>query len=214
MVNVLPDPRPITHFPLIDSSLQFLMWGGRLPFSAFWMVNKHGEIINMSRPEDFLKQRGFTLIEVLVAAAIFSLGLGGLSLMMLTSVHGTIEARNQTTAAMQAGSLAELILLNPASLGHYINPASEAGGDCLAAEGCSSAEWAAGNLARWQFELEQNLARASGMVCLASTPDDGHAAEPACDNSGSTVVKVFWLEPHHINDDDGGLRRAVLPVAD
>jgi len=159
-------------------------------------------------------ERGFSLVEVMVAAVVFSFGLGGLSIMLLTSVHGTVEARNETVAVMQATSLAELILLNPASTGHFINPPSEAGGDCYSAEGCSGAAWAAGNLARWQLELERSLAQATGLVCRDSTPDDGHAVDPACDGSDRAVVKVFWNEPHHRNDEDVGLRRFVLPLTD
>lgn len=170
--------------------------------------------MTMNTPASSPRQHGFSLVEVLVAAVVFSLGLGGLSLMMLTSVHGSVEAQNQTTAAMQAAALAELILLNPAATGHYINPPAETSEDCSAPDPCSSAAWAAGNLARWQYELEQNLAHAAGIVCLDATPNDGHAAEPSCDGDGRAVVKVFWLEPRHLEDDDGGLRRAVLPVAE
>jgi type IV pilus assembly protein PilV len=132
--------------------------------------------------------------------------------MMLTSVHGSVEAQDQTIATMQAASLAELILMNPAATGHYINPPAETSEDCFAPEGCSSTAWAAGNLARWQSELQHSLAHATGMVCLDATPNDGNAAEPACDGVGPTVVKVFWLESRHLDDEDGGLRRAVLPV--
>lgn len=168
----------------------------------------------MNTPASSPRQYGFSLVEVLVAAVVFALGLGGLSLMMLTSVHGSVEAQNQTTAAMQAAALAELILLNPAATGHYINPPAQTSENCFAPAACSSAAWAAGNLARWQYELEQSLAHASGMVCLDATPNDGHAAAPACDGDGRAVVKVFWVEPRHLDDDDGGLRRAVLAVAE
>jgi type IV pilus assembly protein PilV len=156
--------------------------------------------------------RGFSLIEVLVAAVIFSLGLGGLSLMLLNSAQGSLSARNQTTAAMHAASLAELILLNPASSGHYINPSTRPGGNCLAPEACSGAAWAAGNLARWQYQLQRSLADATGLVCLDATPEDGDAAEPDCDGNGLAVVKVFWVESRHFGDGDDGRRRAVLPI--
>lgn len=162
--------------------------------------------------ENKFRQHGFSLVEVMVAAVVFSLGLGGLAMMMLTSVHGTIEARNQTMAAMQASSLAELILLNPSATGHYINPPLADVVDCAAVEGCSGVEWAAGNLADWQDQLQRSLAGATGMVCRDATPGDGQAADPACDGSGRTAVKVFWAETHHRDENDGGLRRAVLPV--
>lgn len=136
---------------------------------------------------------GFSLVEVMVAAAIFSLGLAGLSLMLMTSVHGSVEARNRTTAVMHASSLAELILLNPASLGHFMSPGAAAS-DCGGAEGCDAADWAAGNLARWQYDLQQSLAEAQGLVCRDATPRDGAVGAPACDGSGPAVVKVLWNE--------------------
>lgn len=160
-----------------------------------------------------LLQGGFSLVEVLVAAVVFSFGVGGLSLMLMTSVHGTIEARNQTTARVHVSELAELILMNPSARGHYITPPDGPMEDCMAPDGCSDVSWAAGNLVRWQQALESNLARSAGVVCLDSTPDDGDLTDEACDGSGHTVVKVFWAEPFHLHDTDGGLRRVVLPLA-
>jgi type IV pilus assembly protein PilV len=157
-------------------------------------------------------QHGFSLVEVMVSAVIFSLGLGGLSLMMLTSVHGTQKAQDQTVAAMQASSLAELILMNPAAIGHYINPVPASLEDCTAPTGCAGAAWAAGNLARWQFELEQNLPGAAALVCRDGTPDDGQAGEPACDGAGLAVVKVFWADTHHRDEARNGLQRVVVKV--
>ncbi len=158
------------------------------------------------------RQYGFSLVEVMVSAVVFSLGLGGLSLMMLTSVHGTQKAQDQTVATMQASSLAELILMNPAAIGHYINPVPPSPKDCAPPTGCSSVAWAAGNLARWQFELEQNLPGSTGLVCRDASPDDGQATEPACDGAGSAVVKVFWTDPHRRDAGNEGVQRVVVQV--
>jgi type IV pilus assembly protein PilV len=166
----------------------------------------------IDRTQSAQSQCGFSLLEVLIAAVIFALGLGGLSLMLITSVHGTLEARNETMASAQMSSLAELILLNPGSTGHYIEPLPQTVGGCAAAETCPGAAWATGNFAQWQFELEQNLANAKGLVCRDSSPDDGGATDSACDGGGRAVVKVFWEDPHHVNEPDRGLRRAVLPL--
>jgi len=160
------------------------------------------------------RETGFSLVEVLVAMAIFALGLGAISLMLLASAHGTVEAQNQTTAAMHAASLAQLILLNPAAKGHYLAPAPASGGNCLAPEVCSGTAWAAANFARWQHGLEQSLAHATGLVCLDATPEDGSASQPACDGVGPAVVKIFWPEPQNPGEHGSGQRRIVLPVAD
>ncbi len=136
---------------------------------------------------------GFSLIEVLAAAAIFSVGLTGLSLLLMRAVQGTVEARDHSAAVMHADALAELILMNPAALGHYIDP-EEAGADCMSPQVCSPAEWATGNLARWQAELTQSLTGATGLVCRDATPLDGSRQSPDCDGLGGAVVKVFWHE--------------------
>jgi type IV pilus assembly protein PilV len=176
-------------------------------------VQNETEGMRMGRDRCLIERwgTGFSLIEVLVAAAVFSLGLAGLSLMLLTSVHGTAEARNRTAAIMHASALAELILLNPASLGHYMAPPA-ATSDCLAPEGCSAAEWGAGNLARWHYDLQQSLAEAEGLVCRDSTPEDGDAGAPACDGTGGAVVKVFWNEAGDAPGNDPVSHRVAVAV--
>jgi len=155
------------------------------------------------------KQAGFSLIEVMVAAAIFSMGLAGLSLLLLTAVMGTAEAGHQTVASTKASSLAEMIALNSYAAGHYINPLPPDDYSCIDGAACSGGQLAAQDLGVWQQELAAELPRGRGLVCRDSTPDDGHSADAACDGEGGMVVKVFWLESRHLQDEDGGLRRLV-----
>jgi len=160
-------------------------------------------------------ESGFSLIEVTVAAAIFSMGLGGLSLLLLTAVMGTAEAGHQTVASTKAGSLAEMIALNSGATGHYVNPLPpDDSSVCIDEVVCSGEQLAVAELGAWQQELADELPRGNGLVCRDSTPDDGHAADAACDGAGGLVVKVFWQEPRHLDKEDGGLRRLVarLPL--
>ena len=153
-------------------------------------------------------ESGFSLIEVIIAAAIFSTGLGGLSLLLLTAVMGTAEAGHQTIASTRASSLAEMIAMNSAASGHYINPQHQAG-PCMVGDECSSGQLASADMNHWLEELARELPMGSGLVCRDSTPDDGHFANPACDGTGNLIVKVFWMEARHQGDEDGGLRRLV-----
>lgn len=157
------------------------------------------------------RQAGFSLIEVLVAAVLLAIGLVGLALMMMDSVQGTVAARNQTLAAMEASSLAELILMNPGSLGHFVNPVDYSG-DCMSASGCDTEQWAAGNLARWQTAIVSSLADARGVVCFDASPNDGDVTDPACDQAGAPVVKVFWTAMQHAGSSAARLQRVALPV--
>ena len=153
-------------------------------------------------------QTGFSLIELSIATAIFSMGLGSLSMMMLAAIHGTAEARHQTVATIQASSLAEMIAMSSDAYGHYINPP---GSEMVLCEEdfCQGEAMAAQNMVFWQSRLHDELPGGEGLVCRDGTPDDGDSQNPSCDGNGAVVIKVFWKEPRHENEDDGGYRRLV-----
>jgi len=152
--------------------------------------------------------KGFSLIELTVATAIFSMGLGGLSMLMLTAIRGTVDARHQTVATAQAFSLAEMIIMNSDAVGHYIDPTPLDPDACLEAL-CSDEAMAAGNWSFWQAQLQRELPGSKGLVCRDSTPDDGYADDPSCDGAGGLVIKIFWSEPQVNMDEDDGLQRLV-----
>jgi type IV pilus assembly protein PilV len=153
-------------------------------------------------------QSGFSMIELVVATAIFSMGLGSLSIMLLASVHGTAEARHRTVATTQANSLAEMIALQSDAFDHHINPP---GADMPACseDFCTGDSPATSDLQSWQSQLALELPGASGLVCRDGTPDDGSATDSSCDGSGALVVKVFWSEARHEQAEDKGRRRVV-----
>ena len=157
------------------------------------------------------EQRGFSLVELSVAAAVYSMGLGSLSLMLMLAVHGTTGARYDTVAAMHAASLAEMIAMSSDAIGHYVNPAGAAACDPPAS--CTAAALAAANLAAWQDLVATDLPVGAGTVCLDASPADGDAADAACDGSGAPVVKVFWQTPGDSGQSAENHRRVVrLPL--
>ena len=159
----------------------------------------------------FTANKGFSLLEVTAATAILSMGLGGLSLMMMTAVRGTAEARYVSVAALQAASLAELIAMNPDAVGHYVEPPSGDFSACDLGVSCSPAEMAASHIDAWLGQLRGNLPQGRGLVCFDGSPDDGSAQQPACDGDGGPVVKIFWEEPGGGEDqaEADGHRRVV-----
>jgi len=159
-----------------------------------------------------LRQGGFSLIELSIAAAVFSLGLAGVSLMLLTAITGTAEAGHQTIAANSAGSLAEFIALNTDAAPHFANPQDADAGLCSEPMDCSYAEMAATEVGAWRQELAAGLPNGKGLVCRDSTPDDGHADDDACDGNGTLVVKVFWQEPFRRDENDDGRRRLTARI--
>jgi len=163
------------------------------------------------KSSDF-SQNGFSLIEVTIASAIFSVGLAGVSLMLLTAIMGTAEAGHQTVATNSADSLAELIAVNSDAAGHFVNPQAADLGLCIDTLDCSYAEMAAAEVGTWQQELAAGLPNGSGLVCRDSTPDDGLAGDAACDGNGGLVVKVFWQEAFRSDMNDDGQRRLVARI--
>ena len=61
------------------------------------------------------KQRGFTLIEVLIAMAIFSIGILGVGTMQNRSTIGNTSARIRTEASIWGQDLVETLMLRPYS---------------------------------------------------------------------------------------------------
>jgi type IV pilus assembly protein PilV len=152
--------------------------------------------------------RGFSFIELSVATAVFSMGLGSLSLMMLAAVQGTAEARHHTVATSQADSMAEMIAMSADAYGHYVFPPDSELVPCDEGS-CRGETMATENTAFWQEYLRGELPGGGGLVCRDSTPDDGNLDDPSCDGSGSVVIKVFWEEPRHRNAEGGELRRVI-----
>jgi type IV pilus assembly protein PilV len=139
-------------------------------------------------------QAGFSLIELSVATAVYSMGLGGMALMLLLALHGTTGARLDTVAAIHAASLAETIAMTSDAAGHYLT-ASEAASSCEVGQSCSLEEMAAAGLTAWRRRLAEDLPQGAGLVCRDGSPDDGDATSPSCDGGGGRVIKVFWEVP-------------------
>jgi len=154
------------------------------------------------------KQAGFSFIELSVATAIFSMGLGSLSLMMLAAIQGTAEAQYHTVASSQAESMAEMIAMSSDAYGHYVFPAGEPVQTC-SEDGCPGQSLAEANLARWKQILNEELPGGDGLVCRDSTPEDGEPGDPSCDGSGPLVIKIFREDPPRSQSTDADIQRTV-----
>lgn len=136
---------------------------------------------------------GFSLVELTVAVAIFSTGIGSFSLLLLLALQGTLESRLQSVAVSQVRSLTESAELLPTVAGDF--PQASASPACLNGSDCAPEQMAAAMLQRWQAQLAREIPRGRGAVCRDSTPDDGSIRNARCDGAGNGVAKVFWTEP-------------------
>jgi len=156
-------------------------------------------------------QIGFTLIEVLIAVVVLSIGLLGLAGLQTTGLHSNHSANLRTQATLLAYDMTDRMRTNGAGAGSaggsYNNPTPtdrSCAWDGSAPTACTPQQMAEHDAWEWNAAIVQALPQGVGVVCLDSTPEDGGDAdsngavdstEYACDNSGSlSVVKLWWVD--------------------
>ncbi len=157
-------------------------------------------------------QKGFTLIEVMIAFFILAVGLLGMAALLTSSVRSNQSAYYRTQAAYLAADMADRIRANRQTANYYGVAANNrncivtAASATLASNNCNT-----GNMAQWDiYDWKQTVARSlpggaalvdkMSVVCLDATPQDGdHGTSAACDataltSGGLIAVKVWWDE--------------------
>jgi type IV pilus assembly protein PilV len=157
------------------------------------------------------KASGFSLVEVLVAVLILSVGLLGLAALQVTALRNNHGALLWTEANLLASGLADRMRANPAGVEQlaYSNPTSFNPAPCDL-NPCNPAQMAGWDLSEWRSELAQ-LPMGEGVVCLDSTPNDGTGPDSgsnACDVSGKIyAIKIWWndfpIQASWWNQDSG-----------
>lgn len=135
---------------------------------------------------------GFSLLEVLIATTVFSLGLAGFAALLLTSMTGSAQARRESIAAIAAVNLSEQIRMNPGALDRYLNPPDHISIICAGDSQCSPEQQADYDFKLWQLDLADSIQNARGLVCRDETPRDGVEGNSHCDGTGPLVIKIFW----------------------
>jgi len=144
---------------------------------------------------------GFTLLEVLVAVMVLSIGLLGLASLQVNGLRFNHSAYMRTQATLLAEEIADRMRANRPSLASYsgTNLAVAAVAACNTAAGCTSAEMAQNDLAQWQQSLAGLLPNGQGLVCFDTVTTPPTAAElnstpaaPSCDGGGTYAIKIWW----------------------
>ncbi len=135
---------------------------------------------------------GFSLIEVLVASTVFSLGLAGFSALLLASIISSAEARREGIASIAASNLSEQLRMNPVALDRYLNPPEYVSRICSDGAQCTPEQQADYDFRLWQLDLADSIQNARGLICRDETPEDGVSGDGHCDGTGPLVIKIFW----------------------
>lgn len=160
-------------------------------------------------------QDGFTLIEVLVALLVLSVGLIGIAGLQLTGVKNTRDAYYRSQAVMLAYDITDRMRANITGVtsGAYDGITGTLTGDCMSTTSCTAAELAADDVARWRADVAARLPDGDALVCVDSTPDDGtDSGSPACDATGGVyVAKVWWNDDQDTTTDNKVLSVPFIP---
>ncbi len=137
--------------------------------------------------------QGFTLLEVLIAVLVFSIGLLGVASMVLASMRGTHTAQLHTQATLQAQWIGDAMRANPAGVmaGAYnMTAPGTVSQTCLT--GCTPAQTAARDMENWGAMLAALLPAGQGSVnCQLNSPRrEGVDAFPA----GLCTISLTWSE--------------------
>ena len=163
-------------------------------------------------------QTGMTLIEVLVAMFVLTIGILALLSVQLRTVTSVREAEAQTIVSQITQNLMEGMLINPTIdsdsnkknynlyTGSYTPSSSD--GDFTLNNLKTKKDLAKAQLDRFSYELKKALPDAANIyyaVCKdssgnAPTLSDSGAFSSNCDNkaNGDTLIKVLW-----VNDSEG-----------
>jgi len=164
------------------------------------------------------RQRGFSLVEVLISIIILSFGMLGMVGMQAAALQSNREARLQSVAYGLARELAEMMQANKdvALSGSYMvdfppAPATSAASYCMnvGSTGCAAAGTdalvkqaaiAKAQLTEWHSRVDAELPGAKVKVCMDDVPFDASGLPNwgctinAAASSGAAYVKIGWTQ--------------------
>jgi type IV pilus assembly protein PilV len=147
-----------------------------------------------------IKQSGFSLLELLIALIVFSVGLLAVAGLQTVSKQSNFESVQRTTASQIATGMLEDIRTNGSSATIYTGSGSIGGGsrglspapDCAAGADCNPAQKAAFDLWFWEQALDGNMEMTGGAGAGGLVLPTMCVAGPAGGGAGMYTVTVVW----------------------
>ena len=124
------------------------------------------------------RQGGFTLVEVLVALLVLSIGMLGIAALYLESLRASRQALVRTEAVTLASSIADRIRSNRNPVNNY-----DCGGTCDAGEGGNAI--AIDDLNTWRTAVGATLPEGAAAITYTA---------PAANAPAVYVISVSWTE--------------------
>jgi type IV pilus assembly protein PilV len=146
------------------------------------------------------QQRGFSLLEMLVALVVFSIGLLAVAGLQTVSKQANYEGLQRTTASQIANGLLEDMRMNGDAINVYRVANNIGGGSignepapsCQVGSECNSAEKAAHDLWFWEQALDGNLETNGGVGTGGLMLPTLCVTGPAVGGPGIYRVTIAW----------------------
>ena len=138
---------------------------------------------------------GYALLEALVAVIVTSVGFIAAARLQTLGLTFNNSALYRQKATLLGTQMTDRMRANQKGMfaGAYNKPTP--GDTACLATGCTPAALARADMAEWAADVAAQLPDGKGVVCIDSTPDDGTADAPACDDTGQLLaVKVWWSD--------------------
>jgi type IV pilus assembly protein PilV len=134
------------------------------------------------------KQAGFTLLEVLIALLVLSIGLLGLAALQTTGLRSNQMASMRTMATQLTYDVTDRMRSNPVGVanGEYVVARTTAPSSTVAP--WTGGSFALNDLIEWRSSISRTLPQGSSAITLC-----GPATVPACAEP-THIVTVYWNE--------------------
>jgi|GEM_PF-2134095 len=159
-----------------------------------------------SRPIIITRQKGETLIEVIVATVVFAVGILGNLGLQSASVQSNKSSLHQTKAIIAANDIAHRIRANRSAAltgeyNGYVSTSPPSNPGCTLVP-CNSA-----NIAQYQlFDWSQNFSNVYGDDRFINLLPDGAATINFDDVNNEYSIEVSWTEQAYENSDKGSIK--------
>ncbi len=145
-------------------------------------------------------QSGFSLIELLVALIVFSIGLLAVAGLQTVSKRSNYESLQRTTAAQLANGVLEDMRTNGGGMDIYLAAGDIGGGSrgaqpapgCRAGAECNAAQKAAFDLWFWEQMLDGNLETIGGTAAGGLVLPTLCVTGPVAGGAGTYQVSIVW----------------------
>jgi type IV pilus assembly protein PilV len=153
-------------------------------------------------------QRGFSLIELLVALIVFSVGLLAVAGLQVVSKQANFEAVQRTSASQVAYGLLEDMRLNGDAIATYLGAGEMGGGtrgdepapNCSGVSVCTAEQKALHDLWFWEQVLDGDLETSGGVGAGGLTLPTLCITGPAGGSAGVYEVTIAWRGSASLNN--------------